>query len=442
MGKSSQDGTSRKPSGLLLLSVFTAVLGSLQFGYGTGVINTPQEVIKRHYAHVLHVTHNVSMARDLTLAATPVKDRQVMRYWALSVAIFCIGGMVSSFFVGYLADRLGRVKAMKVINILAIVGALLMGLAKMGPSHILVITGRAITGVYCGLSSGLVPMYIGEISPTSLRGALGTIHQLAVVIGILVSQVIGLSFLLGNDQLWPLLLGLSGSPAILQSILLIFCPESPRYLYIKLGKEEAARKSLCRLHGPSHMEEQIVEMEKEKAEIEKEPRVSIPQLFRSSSYRQPIIVALMLHMSQQFSGINAIFYYSTAIFQQAGVSEPVYATIGVGFVNIIFTIASIFLVDHAGRRSLFMVGQAGMCGCSILMTFALVLQSTYTWMSYLSMLAIFVFVAFFEIGPGPIAWFIAAELFSQGPRPAAVTISGFCNWTCNFLVGMTFPYIE
>ncbi|XP_062901333.1 solute carrier family 2, facilitated glucose transporter member 2 [Mobula hypostoma] len=441
MDKSGQDRRSQKPSGLLLLSVFTAVLGSLQFGYGTGVINAPQEVIERHYARILQADRNDTATGNLTQAASQQKDRQVVVYWTLSVAIFCIGGMFSSFFVGYLADRLGRLKAMKVLNVLAIVGALLMGLAKMGPSHIMVIAGRAITGIYCGLSSGLVPMYIGEISPTSMRGALGTIHQLAIVTGILLSQVIGLNSLLGNDRLWPLLLGLSGAPAILQAILLPFCPESPRYLYIKLGKEEAARKGLRRLLGTSDIDKQTAEMKKEKEEIAKEPKVSIAQLFCSSSYRQPITVALMLHISQQFSGINAIFYYSTAIFRQAGLSQPTYATIGVGVVNTVFTVISVFVVERAGRRSLFIVGLAGMCSCAIFLTLGLALQHTYSWMSYVSMVAIFIYVAFFELGPGPIAWFIAAELFSQGPRPAAVTIAGFCNWTCNFLVGMCFPYI-
>ncbi|XP_078060490.1 solute carrier family 2, facilitated glucose transporter member 2 [Mustelus asterias] len=442
MGKLRGD---RKPgkelTGLLLFAVFTAVLGSLQFGYGLGVINAPQEIIEKHYGHVLDVAQNETMAGNLTQGTKTVKHHSVTIYWTLSVSIFCIGGMISSFFVGYLADTLGRLKAMLVVNIFAIVGALLMGIAKLGPSHILIIAGRAVTGIYCGISTGLVPMYIGEISPTSLRGAMGTMHQLAVVVGILLSQVLGLHFLLGNDRLWPCILGLSGLPAILQIILLPFCPESPRYLYIKLGKEEAARKSLERLLGTSDTEQHIEEMKKEKEEIQKEKKMTVMQLFRSSSYRQPIIVALMLHISQQFSGINAIFFYSTAIFKQANLLHPVYATIGVGVVNIIFTMISVFLVERAGRRSLYMMGLAGMCCCAVIMTVGLVFQNSFVWMSYLSMSAIFTFVAFFEIGPGPIPWFIVAELFSQGARPAAITIAGFCNWTCNFIVGMCFPYI-
>ena len=168
-------------------------------------------------------------------------------FWSLSVSSFAIGGMIASFFGGWLGDQLGRIKAMLVANILSITGALLMGFSKMGPSHILIIAGRSISGLYCGIISGLIPIYIGEIAPTTLRGAIGTLHQLAIVTGILVSQIIGLDFILGNHELWHILLGLTAVPSVLQSLMLFFCPESPRYLYIKLDEEEKAKqsKSMC-----------------------------------------------------------------------------------------------------------------------------------------------------------------------------------------------------
>lgn len=285
-------------------------------------------------------------------------------------------------------------------------------------------------------------MYIGEISPKAYRGALGTLHQLAIVVGILISQVIGLDFILGNDDMWPILLGLSGAPAILQSLMLSFCPESPRYLYILLGKEQEARKALYRLKGPYDATADLEEMRREKEEADKEPRVSIWSLIRSSLYRNQLFVALMMHISQQLSGINAIFYYSTSIFARAGISQPVYATIGMGVINTVFTLVSVALVDRAGRRTLTIAGQSGMCCCAIAMTVGLKFQDDYSWMSYVSMSGIFLFVSFFEIGPGPIPWFIVAELFSQGPRPAAIALAGFCNWTSNFIIGMTFPYIQ
>ncbi|KAM5274994.1 solute carrier family 2, facilitated glucose transporter member 2 isoform 2-T2 [Hipposideros larvatus] len=451
-------------TGTLVLTVFTAVLGSFQFGYDIGVINAPQQVIISHYRQVLGVPledrkaiNNYVSESTQELPTTPhprsptpipwaeeesmASSGIITMFWSLSVSSFAVGGMIASFFGGWLGDKLGRIKAMLVANILSLAGALLMGFSKLGPSHILIIAGRGVSGLYCGLISGLVPMYIGEIAPTTFRGAIGALHQLAIVTGILVSQIIGLDFILGNHELWHILLALSSVPAVLQSLLLFFCPESPRYLYIKLDEEDKAKKSLKRLRGGADVTKDIAEMRKEREEASMEQKISIIQLFTNSSYRQPILVALMLHMAQQFSGINGIFYYSTSIFETAGVSQPVYATIGVGAINTIFTALSVFLVEKAGRRSLFLIGMSGMFICAIFMSVGLVLLNKLTWMSYVSMTAIFLFVSFFEIGPGPIPWFMVAEFFSQGPRPAALAIAAFSNWTCNFIVALCFPYI-
>ncbi|XP_023127333.2 solute carrier family 2, facilitated glucose transporter member 2 [Amphiprion ocellaris] len=434
-------------TGTLALAVFTAALGSLQYGYSIGVINAPQKIIERHYGRSLGVWSD--RAADLSENSTDESENNdagkhpsVVIYWSLSVAIFSIGGMLSSFLVGFVGDLRGRVKGMLMINVLAIAAGLLMGLCRMWKPHIMVIAGRAVMGFYCGISSGLVPMYVGEIAPRAYRGALGTIHQLGVVIGILISQIVGLDFVLGNDDMWPLLLGLSGAPAILQSLLLPLCPESPRYLYILMGKHQEARTSLHRLKGEYDPTEDLEEMRREKEEADKEQRISILSLIVSSVYRRQLFVALMMHLSQQFSGVNAIFYYSTDIFTRAGVSQPVYATIGVGAINTVFTLVSVALVDKAGRRTLCMAGLGGMCCCAIAMTVGLKFQNDFSWLSYVSMAAIFLFVSFFEIGPGPIPWFIVAELFSQGPRPAAIALAGCCNWTSNFIIGMTFPYIQ
>ncbi|XP_008056486.2 solute carrier family 2, facilitated glucose transporter member 2 isoform X1 [Carlito syrichta] len=454
--------TEDKVTGTLIFTVFTAVLGSFQFGYDIGVINAPQQIIISHYRQVLGVPLDdrkavgsyalnstnelptipmhptpTPLAEELTMASANL----ITMLWSLSVSSFAIGGMIASFFGGLLGDMFGRTKAMLLANSLSLIGALLMGFSKMGPSHILIIAGRGISGLYCGLISGLVPMYIGEIAPTSLRGALGTLHQLALVTGILISQIVGLDFILGSYDLWHILLGLSAVPATLQSLLLVFCPESPRYLYIKLDEEVKAKKSLKRLRGYDDVTKDINEMRKEREEASSEQKVSIIQLFTNSNYRQPILVALMLHMAQQFSGINGIFYYSTSIFQTAGISQPVYATIGVGVINTVFTAVSVFLVEKAGRRSLFLIGMSGMFVCAIFMSVGLVLLDKFAWMSYVSMIAIFLFVSFFEIGPGPIPWFMVAEFFSQGPRPAALAIAAFSNWTCNFIIALCFQYI-
>ncbi|KAF7686279.1 solute carrier family 2, facilitated glucose transporter member 3a [Silurus meridionalis] len=424
------EGEKNEVTCYLLFSMATAVIGSLQFGYNTGVINAPEQKLRAFF-------NNTWMDRY----GKPIEPGMCTIVWSLSVAIFSVGGMVGSFSVGVLANKFGRRNSMFLVNILAVIGGGLMGLSTIFSSFEMVIAGRLIIGLFCGLFTGLTPMYVGEVSPTPLRGAFGTLHQLGVVIGILVAQIFGLEFLLGSDKLWPVLLSLTAIPAVLQCMLLPFCPESPRYLLINLNKEEQARKVLVRLRGCEDVSKDMQEMKEESVKMNMEKKVTIPELFRTSTYRQPLLVAVMLQLSQQLSGINAVFYYSTGIFESAGVTKPIYATIGAGVVNTVFTVVSLFLVERAGRRTLHLIGLGGMAISALLMTITLLLDYIPN-LNYLSILAVFGFVAMFEMGPGPIPWFIVAELFSQGPRPAAMAVAGCSNWTANFLVGISFPKLS
>ncbi|KAM6982946.1 solute carrier family 2, facilitated glucose transporter member 1-like [Tautogolabrus adspersus] len=415
----------------LMMAVGTAVIGSLQFGYNTGVINAPQLIIEDFYNETWHSRFSEDISHP-TLTAL----------WSLSVAIFSVGGMFGSFSVGLFVNRFGRKNSMLMANVLAFIAAAFFGFSKLACSFEMLIIGRFIIGLYSGLSTGFVPLYVEEISPTSLRGALGTLHQLGVVIGILLAQILGIEAIMGNSTLWPVLLSITLLPAVLQCILLPLCPESPRYLLINCNEESKARSILVKLRGTDEVSEDMHEMKEESQQMMREKKVTILELFRSQTYRQPIFVAIMLQLSQQLSGINAVFYYSTGIFHRAGVSQPVYATIGAGLVNVAFTVVSLFVVERTGRRPLHLIGLMGMAVSAVFLTVAMALLDHFSWMSYISIVAIFSFVAFFEIGPGPIPWFIVAELFSQGPRPAAIAVAGFSNWSANFLVGMGFQYVE
>ncbi|XP_053174322.1 solute carrier family 2, facilitated glucose transporter member 1-like [Scomber japonicus] len=415
----------------LMLAVGTAVIGSLQFGYNTGVINAPQNIIENFYNETW-----------TSRFSEPISQTTLTALWSVSVAIFSVGGMFGSFSVGLFVNRFGRRNSMLMTNVLAFAAAAFMGFSKLAASWEMLIIGRFIVGLYSGLSTGFVPMYVEEISPTSIRGALGTLHQLGVVLGILMAQIFGIESIMGNDSMWPLLLGFTILPAIVQCLLLPFCPESPRYLLINCNEESKAHSVLIKLRGTDNVNEDMQEMREESQKMMREKKVTIPELFRSPMYRQPIFVAIMMQLSQQLSGINAVFYYSTGIFERAGVSQPVYATIGAGVVNTAFTVVSLFIVERVGRRPLQLIGLMGMAFSAVLLTVAMALLDQLKWMSYVSIVAIFSFVAFFEIGPGPIPWFIVAELFSQGPRPAAIAVAGFSNWSANFLVGMGFQYVE
>nr|KAF6452853.1 hypothetical protein HJG59_008179 [Molossus molossus] len=412
----------------LVFAITIAAIGSFQFGYNAGVINAPEVIIKDFI--------NYTLEERLEKLPTEVL---LTSLWSLSVAIFSVGGMIGSSSVGLFVNRFGRRNSMLIVNLVAIIGGCLLGFCKLAESVAMLILGRLVIGVFCGLCTGFVPMYIGEVSPTALRGAFGTLHQLGIVIGILVAQIFGLKYILGTEDLWPLLLGFTILPALLQSAALPFCPESPRFLLINRKEEDSAKRILQQLWGTEDVTQDIQEMKDESARMAQEKRATVLELFRSPNYQQPILISIMLQLSQQLSGINAVFFYSTGIFKDAGVEEPIYATIGAGVVNTIFTVVSLFLVERAGRRTLHMIGLGGMACCSILMTISLLLKDEYNWMSYVCIVAILVFVAFFEIGPGPIPWFIVAELFSQGPRPAAMAVAGCSNWTATFLVGLLFP---
>ncbi|KAK1801527.1 hypothetical protein P4O66_004586 [Electrophorus voltai] len=380
----------------LMLAVGTAVIGSLQFGYNTGVINAPQTIIESFYNETWFNRYSEYIpASSLTTL------------WALSVAIFSVGGIFGSFSVGLFVNRLGRRNSMLIVNVLAFIAATLMGFSKLAASWEMLIIGRLVVGVYSGLSTGFVPMYIGEIAPTSLRGALGTLHQLGIVIGILMAQVFGIDNIMGTPSMWPFLLGFIFIPALIQCTLLPFCPESPRFLLINQNEENKAKSVLKKLRGTDDVSADIQEMKEESRQMMREKKVTILELFRSPLYRQPLLIAVMLQLSQQLSGINALF-----------------------------------VVERAGRRSLHLLGLLGMAVSAFCMTVSMALTDRFPGVSYISIMAIFIFVAFFEIGPGPIPWFIVAELFSQGPRPSAIAVAGFSNWTANFIIGMGFQYVE
>uniref|UniRef100_A0A1A8BK36 Solute carrier family 2 (Facilitated glucose transporter), member 1b n=1 Tax=Nothobranchius kadleci TaxID=1051664 RepID=A0A1A8BK36_NOTKA len=415
----------------LMMSVGAAVIGSLQFGYNSGVINAPQKIIETFINETWYDRYK-----------EPIPKSALTIIWSITISIFSVGGMIGSFSVGLFVNRLGRRNSMLTANVLAFIAAALMGFSKIANSWEMLIIGRFVIGLHSGLSTGFVPMYVGEVSPTALRGALGTLHQLGIVVGILIAQVFGLEMIMGNHDMWPLLLSFTFIPAVIQCVLLPLCPESPRFLLINKNEENKAKSILKKLRGTTDVSADMQEMKEESRQMMREKKVTIMDLFRSPLYRQPLLIAVMLQLSQQLSGINAVFYFSTLIFEKAGVEQPVYATIGTGVVNTAFTVVSLFVVERAGRRSLQLLGVLGMAGSAVLLTIALALLEQLKWMSYVSIVSIFAFVAFFEIGPGPIPWFIVAELFSQGPRPSAMAVAGFCNWTSNFIVGMGFQYVE
>ncbi|XP_025267041.1 glucose transporter type 1 isoform X12 [Camponotus floridanus] len=417
----------------LSYAILAAVLGMLQFGYNTGVINAPEVNIENFMKDVYKDRYGED-----------ISDDSVKTLYSVAVSIFAIGGMVGGFSGGTIANRFGRKGGLLLNNVLGIVGACLMGFTKLAESYEMLFFGRFIIGVNCGLNTSLVPMYISEIAPLNLRGGLGTVNQLAVTVGLLVSQVLGIEQILGTNEGWPVLLGLAICPAILQLLLLPVCPESPRYLLITKQWEEEARKALRRLRASNQVEEDIEEMRAEERAQQAESTISMTELICSPTLRKPLVIGVVMQLSQQLSGINAVFYYSTNLFTSSGLTDESakFATIGIGAIMVAMTLVSIPLMDRAGRRTLHLYGLGGMFIFSIFITISFLIKEMIDWMSYISVVSTLCFVMFFAVGPGSIPWMITAELFSQGPRPAAMSIAVLVNWMANFLVGIGFPSMK
>ncbi|EFN72020.1 Glucose transporter type 1 [Camponotus floridanus] len=428
----------------LSYAILAAVLGMLQFGYNTGVINAPEVNIENFMKDVYKDRYGED-----------ISDDSVKTLYSVAVSIFAIGGMVGGFSGGTIANRFGRLTlafcflnrrkgGLLLNNVLGIVGACLMGFTKLAESYEMLFFGRFIIGVNCGLNTSLVPMYISEIAPLNLRGGLGTVNQLAVTVGLLVSQVLGIEQILGTNEGWPVLLGLAICPAILQLLLLPVCPESPRYLLITKQWEEEARKALRRLRASNQVEEDIEEMRAEERAQQAESTISMTELICSPTLRKPLVIGVVMQLSQQLSGINAVFYYSTNLFTSSGLTDESakFATIGIGAIMVAMTLVSIPLMDRAGRRTLHLYGLGGMFIFSIFITISFLIKEMIDWMSYISVVSTLCFVMFFAVGPGSIPWMITAELFSQGPRPAAMSIAVLVNWMANFLVGIGFPSMK
>jgi len=414
-------------TGVLARSVFAAVLGMFYFGFNTGVVNAPETSIKlfiveSHKSHYGNIIDPNSIFTVITSA-------------------FIAGGMIGAMVGGLVADKMGRKRGLIISQVVGLLGGVVMAVSEPLTSWEVLLVGRLVAGLTAGLNTVLVPLYVSEIAPVHLRGGLGVFNQLAVTSGIFLGQILGLSDALGNTSGWPWLLAITCLPPLLQLAILTVSPRSPRYLAISLNMPGEARDALLQLRGANQQEQVDMELKEmlEEAAAEKEPEMSILELIGSSKLRLPLIICIFMHLSQQFSGMVAIFYYSISFFTSAGIDEEQaqYANLGVGAIMVAMTLVTIPLMDRLGRRVLHLGGLAGMCAMAILIVIAQNMEDA----GGVLIAATLVFVVFFALGPGSIPWMIAGEMFTQGPRPAASALVVFINWAANLAVSLLFPLV-
>ncbi|XP_057895321.1 solute carrier family 2, facilitated glucose transporter member 5-like [Melospiza georgiana] len=418
---------------LALVALISAFGSSFQYGYNVSVINSPAPHMQDFYNSTYLERTGVPMDRGFQTLL-----------WSLTVSMFPLGGLFGSLLVWPMVNSCGRKGTLLINNLFSIAAAILMGTSELAKSFEVIILSRVLVGIFAGLASNVVPMFLGEMSPKNLRGAVGVVPQLFITIGILAAQILGLQGILGNARGWPVLLGLTGIPSLLQLLALPFFPESPRYLLIQRGSEEQARTALQRLRGWQDVDEEIQEMYQEDRSEKEEGQFSVLSLFTFRGLRWQLISIIVMMAGQQLSGVNGVFYYADRIFESAGVhsSSIQYVTVSIGAINVVMTLLAVFIVESLGRRILLLAGFVLCSASCAVLTLALNLQSSVSWMSYLSIVCVIAYIIGHAIGPSPIPAVMITEMFLQSSRPAAFMVGGSVHWLSNFTVGLLFLYME
>ena len=425
--------------GYLASIVMVAVLGGLLFGYDTAVISGAEKGLQAFF-----------------LGAPDFKYSDFMHGFTSSSAL--IGCIIGSALSGFFAGRLGRKKSLIFAGVCFFISAWgsmepeTFGLLPYGkPSWNLLIVFnlyRVLGGIGVGMASALCPMYIGEISPSNIRGMLVSFNQFAIIFGQLVVYFVNFMILgdhtnpiiesvgqgfsqvmPGSDPwsistAWRYMFGSECVPAGLFTLLICFVPESPRYL-VMTGRDTKAMSVLSRINGFSKAQEII-------ADIKATLTTKTEKLFTYGF--MCVFVGIMLSVFQQAVGINAVLYYAPRIFADMGMGNPMMQTVIMGVINITFTLVAVFTVEKIGRKPLLISGSIGM-GIG---AFVVALTFGNSSLNIVTMVALMVYSASFMFSWGPICWVYMAELFPNTIRGTATAIAVAFQWIFNFIVSSSF----
>jgi SP family xylose:H+ symportor-like MFS transporter len=400
-----------------------AALGGLLFGYDTAVISGAERSLQIYFADNLGLG---SFIHGATIS---------------SALIGCIiGGLLS----GYFASKFGRKRSLILAALLFLLSALgsaypeFLFFERGNPTIALLLTFnmyRIIGGIGVGLASAICPMYIGEIAPAKIRGRLVSFNQFTIIFGMLVVYFVNWSIANGQSMQWVQEIGWrymfasEAIPALLFLLLLLFVPETPRYLVMK-KEETKALEVLSKINGAQEAKSVLAEI---KGTINN--NVTTAKLFEYG--KLVIVVGIMLSVFQQFVGINVALYYAPRIFESMGASTDasMLQTIVMGVVNVIFTIVAILTVDKWGRKPLLIMGSIGMAigmfGVAGL-AFANVIGIS-------TLVFIIIYTASFMMSWGPICWVLISEIFPNRIRGQAVAIAVAAQWTANYFISSTYP---
>jgi sugar porter (SP) family MFS transporter len=391
---------------LLLWSIVVA-LGGFLFGFDTAVISGAEQDIKRIWA-LSDVVHGIT----------------------IGIALY--GTVVGALLGGIPATRLGRKKTLLWIGVFYLVSSVGSSLA---PDVYSFMAFRLLGGFAIGASSVVAPMYISEITPAKNRGKLVATFQFNIVFGIVVAYISNY-FLQGiaGDDSWRWMLGVVAIPSAVYCVLIFFVPESPRWLIVHKGDYGTARRTL-EVSDPVGVDDAIASL---KQSIDEDKQKESLSAFFTKRYSVPIMLAFLIAVFNQLSGINAIIYFAPRVFELAGIGKDAafLQSAGIGLVNLIFTMLGLYLIDRLGRKKLMLIGSIGY----IISLSAVAAAFYFNFLGGMIVpVLLFVFIASHAIGQGTVIWVFISEVFPNSVRAYGQSLGSSTHWILAAIITTVFP---
>ncbi|AZG46670.1 sugar porter family MFS transporter [Gordonia insulae] len=394
-----------------------ATLGGLLFGYDTGVIS----------GALLYMKDD--------LALTSFTEAVVVS------SLLFPGAAFGALFGGRIADRLGRKRTLLLCGAIFLVGALACALA---PSVAAMVIARIILGFGVGAAAVTCPLYLAEMAPADRRGRMVTINELMIVTGQMLAFAVNalLDHLVSDPHVWRIMLAVASIPAVTLLVGMLFLPDSPRWYALK-GRMGEARSVLELSRTSSEADAEFAIIDEHTKHMLSSTKTPLSVLRDVPWIRRIVLIGCGLAIVQQATGINTVNYYAPTILEDSGlgVSAALVATIAVGVTSVVTTIIGIILLGYIGRRTMLLIGFAGVAASQAALALAFLLPET-TSRSYIILACMVLFVAFVQMFIGTCVWLLLSEIFPLSVRGFAMGIAVFVLWCTNAAISFVFPLLN